>query len=201
MEFSLPTLPVPMFPLGRVYLFPHQVMPLHIFEPRYRRMVEDLLDGQGRLVIATVPDGAIETPSTPAPVLSVGGFGEILRHQRLPDGRFMLWVLGLCRVALYETATDRPYRRVECRRFHEVEASAEEESELRAELQAAADARIEQRDEKLELPADATAAFLTDLLLQLLQLPSTELAMAYTEPSIARRARFALAKARQQPPG
>ena len=41
--------------------------------------LEDLLDGQGRLVIATVPDGAVETPSTPAPVLPVGGYGEILR--------------------------------------------------------------------------------------------------------------------------
>ena len=71
---------------------------------------------------------------------------------------------------------------------------------MRAELRAAADARIAQREEKLELPEDATAAFLTDLLLQLLQLPSPELAMAFTEPSIVRRARFALAKARQQPP-
>ncbi|MFN6147290.1 MAG: LON peptidase substrate-binding domain-containing protein [Planctomycetota bacterium] len=200
MEFSLPSLPVPMFPLGRVYLFPHQVMPLHVFEPRYRRMVEDLLDGQGRLVIATVPDGSVETPTTPAPVLPVGGFGEILRHQRLPDGRFMLWVLGLCRVSLYEAASDRPYRRVECRRFHEIESSATEEAQLCAELRAAAEARIEQREEKLELPADATAAFLTDLVLQLLQLPSPDLAMAYTEPSIAKRARFALAKARQLPP-
>ena len=190
---------LPLFPLGTV-LFPGMVLPLHIFEPRYRRMVEDLLDGQGRLVIATVPDGAVETPSTPAPVLPVGGYGEILRHQRLPDGRFMLWVLGLCRIALYEAPSDRPYRRAECRRFVEIEAADDEESALRAELRAAADARIAQREEKLELPEDATAAFLTDLLLQLLQLPSPELALAFTEPSIVRRARFALAKARQQPP-
>ena len=46
----------------------------------------------------------------------------------------MLWVLGLCRVALYEAPSDRPYRRVECRRFVEAEAADDEETALRAEL-------------------------------------------------------------------
>lgn len=191
---------MPVFPLGRVYLFPHQVMPLHIFEPRYRRMVEDLLDGQGRLVIATVPDGEIETPQKPAGILPVAGYGEILRHQRLPDGRFMIWVLGLCRVAVEEAPSDRPYRRVACRQFVEAEPTAAENGALCDELRAAAMARIAQRDEPLELPAEATAAFLTDLLLQLLQLPSTAMATAYSEPSIARRARYALAQARRAGP-
>jgi Lon protease-like protein len=200
LEFTLPSGPVPVFPLGRVYLFPHQVMPLHIFEPRYRRMVEDLLDGQGRLVIATVPDGEIETPDRPAGILPVGGYGEILRHQRLPDGRFMIWVLGLCRVAVEEAPSDRPYRRVACRQFLEAEPTATENGPLCDELRAVALARIGQRDEPLELPADASAAFLTDLLLQLLQLPSSAMATAFAEPSIARRARFALALARRAGP-
>lgn len=189
-----------MFPLGRVYLFPHQVMPLHIFEPRYRRMVEDLLDGQGRLVIATVPDGEVETPQRPAGILPVGGYGEILRHQRLPDGRFMIWVLGLCRVAVEEAPSDRPYRRVAVRQFVEAEPVAGEAEALAAELRAESKARIAQREAELELPDDATVAFLTDLLLQLLQLPSAAMATAFTEPSIARRARYALSLARRAPP-
>ena len=191
---------MPVFPLGRVYLFPHQVMPLHIFEPRYRRMVEDLLDGQGRLVLATVPDGEIETPNKPAGILPVAGYGEILRHQRLPDGRFMIWVLGLCRVELEEAASDRPYRRVTCRQFAEAEPSPGENGPLCDELRAAALQRIGQRDEPLELPAEASAAFLTDLLLQLLQLPSAAMATAFAEPSVARRARLALALARRAGP-
>jgi hypothetical protein len=44
----------PVFPLPGVFLFPGQIMPLHVFEPRYRQMIEDSLDGPGRLVIGTV---------------------------------------------------------------------------------------------------------------------------------------------------
>ena len=69
----------PMFPLGTV-LFPSMVLPLHVFEPRYRAMVEDLLDSPGRLVIATVPEEHVaELPGSP-PVYPVAGLGEIGRH-------------------------------------------------------------------------------------------------------------------------
>ena len=44
----------PLFPLPNVFLFPGCVMPLHVFEPRYRQMVEDLLDGPGQVVMGTL---------------------------------------------------------------------------------------------------------------------------------------------------
>ncbi|HEX5054111.1 MAG TPA: LON peptidase substrate-binding domain-containing protein, partial [Planctomycetota bacterium] len=61
MDVQLPNSPVPIFPLPGAFLFPHQVMPLHVFEPRYREMVEDLLDSPGRLVIGTQLEGERET--------------------------------------------------------------------------------------------------------------------------------------------
>src|SRR5690606_11339300 len=119
-DVPLPSEPVPMFPLGRVFLFPHQVLPLHVFEPRYRAMVADLLDTTGRLVIATVREGERENGPGAPRVLAVAGLGEIMRHEQLPDGRFMIWVLGLTRVRVDEIASDRPYRRVRCAPFAEI---------------------------------------------------------------------------------
>lgn len=185
-----------MFPLGRVFLFPHQVLPLHVFEPRYRRMVEDLLDGAGRLVMATIPDGESESPQRPPPVLPVAGLGEILRHERTADGRFMIWVLGLARVCLDEVGSDRPYRRVQCRPFVEVDVPAAEAPVLIAELRAATTARLR---EPLPLPESAPASLLTDLLLQTLRAPADVVAHAFAEASVARRAQFVLAQARNLP--
>ena len=196
MDVHLPSTPVPMFPLGRVFLFPHQVLPLHVFEPRYRRMVEDLLDGAGRLVMGTIPDGEIETPQRPPGVYPVAGLGEILRHERTADGRFMIWVLGLARVCIDEVSSDRPYRRVQCNPFCEVDVPAAEAPELITELRGAMAARLR---EPLPLPESAPAGLLADLLLQTLRAPADVLAHAFAEASVARRARFVLTQARNMP--
>ncbi len=186
-----------MFPLGRVFLFPHQVLPLHVFEPRYRAMVSDLLDAPGRLVIATVRDGEPEGPEHVPKVLPVAGLGEIMRHERLPDGRFMIWVLGLARVRIDEVAGDRPYRQVRCVPFAEIPVP---DAESRSLVRALREATAERLRQVLPLPDSAPAGFLADLLLQTLRAPPTVLAAAFVEPSVATRARFVLAQAGKQPP-
>src|SRR6185436_16317400 len=83
---------VPLFPLPNVFLYPGCVMPLHIFEPRYRQMIEDQLDGPGQIVMGTVPsEHAADLDGAP-PVRPIAGLGEIFRHERLPDGRFLIWL-------------------------------------------------------------------------------------------------------------
>jgi len=180
----LPQTPVPMFPLPGVFLFPAQVLPLHVFEPRYRQMVEDCLDGPGRIVLSTIVDA-----SEPPAVLPVAGFGEIVRHERLDDGRFNLWLLGLARVRIEEVPSDRLYRRVVVQPFHEVQADPAEARDLRARLHAAAQSRL---PEKLTLPPGAPTGVLTDLLLQILRLPQAMTSQIFTEQSVALRARMAL---------
>ncbi|MDO8348875.1 MAG: LON peptidase substrate-binding domain-containing protein, partial [Planctomycetota bacterium] len=120
MTTPLPTSPLPIFPLPGLFLFPHQVLPLHIFEPRYRQLVTDLLDGPGRFVIGTVRSGEIETATHAPEVLPVAGLGEIVRHEKLPDGRYRIWVLGLVRVRIAEVPSDRLYRQVRCAPFVEI---------------------------------------------------------------------------------
>lgn len=191
----LPSSPIPIFPLPGAFLFPHQMMPLHVFEPRYRQMVTDLLDGPGRLVIGTLRgDGTAERP--PA-VLPVAGLGEIVRHEKTPDGRYQILVLGLARVRVREAPSDRLYRRVVCEPFVEIDAPEAEAPELARDLRAATTARLKQ---PLPLPDTAPPSLLTDLLLQTLAAPQSFVEQAYAEPSVARRARLVLDAAGSSPP-
>ena len=91
---------LPLFPLPETILFPGQIMPLHIFEPRYRQMTQDLLDGPGELIIGTVLEGDRDKLSGVAPVCPVGGVGRLEKYERLDDGRFQIIVLGQRRVQI-----------------------------------------------------------------------------------------------------
>ena len=179
----------PLFPLPHVYLFPGCVMPLHVFEPRYRQMIEDLLDSPGRLVMGTVTEaGARELAGSP-PVLPIAGLGEIGRHERLPDGRFLIWLVGLARVCIHEVPSDRMYRKVAIAPVEEAAVDDAKVEPLRARLQKAILARC---NEFLNLPADMTISFLADLLLQRLQLPPRVMQTLYAEVDVEQRAEGAL---------
>ncbi len=196
---SLPSTPVPVFPLGGVYLFPHQVLPLHIFEPRYRQMIGDLLDGPGRLVIATPNRGERESATHVPTLQPVAGLGELLRHEKLADGRYHIWLVGLARVQIDEVPSDRPYRQVRCQPFVEIHAPEHEDAALAQRLRAATAARLSQ---PLDLPDSVPTDLLIDLLLQAMQASPRVLERAFGEPSIAARARYVLRlAARQRPTG
>ncbi len=105
---------LPLFPLPDFFLFPGAVAPLHIFEPRYRQMVTDLLDTSGRIVLAAYRPTGPRTRSGPA-VMPVAGLGEIVHHETLADGRFLIWVMGLGRVMVSEVPSDRLYRKTNAR--------------------------------------------------------------------------------------
>lgn len=85
---------LPLFPLG-IVLFPGTVIPLHIFEPRYRQMVVDVMDGD-RIFGLIYHD-----PERSNPFASeegrVGTVAKIRRHQPLPDGRSIILVRGVRR--------------------------------------------------------------------------------------------------------
>ena len=112
-----PRCTAPLFPLPNFFLFPRSITPLHIFEPRYRQMIEDLLDGNGRLVMGTVKEEHLEELACSPPVHPVACLGEIVRHERLPDGRFLIWLLGVARVRVREVHSIRLYRCVACEPF------------------------------------------------------------------------------------
>jgi Lon protease-like protein len=78
---------LPIFPLPNVVFFPHTLLPLHIFEPRYRKMLADCLAGERRLAVVLLrPGWEADYYGRPA-VHSVAGAGEIIQSEMLPNGR------------------------------------------------------------------------------------------------------------------
>ncbi len=125
---------VPVFPLANTWLYPGVVLPLHVFEPRYRQMIEDSLDGPGRLVIGTIIEGHDQSQSGAPPIYAMAGLGEIGRHEKLEDGRFHVLIAGLCRVRILEVPSDRLYRKVRIEPVVETGPTSESSSSLKEEL-------------------------------------------------------------------
>ena len=102
------TIRVALFPLPGAILFPRSQLPLHIFEPRYREMVKDAIDGPGR--IAMIQPHTIDDDNK-APLYAVGCVGEIISVEELDDGRFNIVLLGSNRFRLVKEAeSDTLYR-------------------------------------------------------------------------------------------
>jgi uncharacterized protein len=86
---------IPIFPLPNVVLFPSALLPLHIFEPRYRAMVVDALETE-RLIGLVMLRPGWESHYEEAPdVYPIGCAGFITHADRLPDGRFNIMLRGL----------------------------------------------------------------------------------------------------------
>lgn len=102
------TIRVPLFPLPGAILFPRAQLPLHIFEPRYREMVRDAIEGPGR--IAMIQPHRLDDDNQ-APLYEVGCVGELVSLEELEDGRFNIVLLGSNRFRLVrEDESDAPYR-------------------------------------------------------------------------------------------
>ena len=106
---------VPLFPLPNVVHFPHTWLPLHIFEPRYREMIEDALAGDRLIAMALLrPQWETVYETKIAEVHPTVCVGRIAVEERLSDGRFNLALHGLSRARIRsEVATDTPYRMAE----------------------------------------------------------------------------------------
>ncbi len=100
----------PVFPLPNTVLFPDTVLPLHIFEPRYRRMIDDVSGGDGHLAIALLEPGFEEDYEGSPAFHRVGTLGRIENLEKLDNGRFNLHLVGLRRVEFEEIPSPTPYR-------------------------------------------------------------------------------------------
>lgn len=125
---------LPIFPLQGVLLLPRARLPLHVFEPRYRQMVEDCLDGPGRIVLGTIAAGHEHEHLGAPPIEPVCGLGEIGRHERLSDGRYHVVLVGVARVRVREVESDRLYRQVEAEPIDESVSASPEAMRVREEV-------------------------------------------------------------------
>ena len=110
---------VPIFPLPGVVFFPKTVLPLHVFEQRYRAMVRESVAGEGLIVVSLLQPGWEATYEGSPPFHEVGTVGRIEDLEPLHDGRFNLRLVGLTRVLLGEVVRNAPYRVVRVRQLPE----------------------------------------------------------------------------------
>jgi Lon protease-like protein len=101
---------IPVFPLPDLVFFPHASLPLHIFEPRYRQMVEDALRGDRMIAMALLKPGWERGYGGHPDIFPLACAGLIEEEARLPDGRFNIRLRGLTRVEVLSFETDSPYR-------------------------------------------------------------------------------------------
>ncbi|MEA5509613.1 LON peptidase substrate-binding domain-containing protein [Crocosphaera sp. UHCC 0190] len=100
---SLAVRELPLFPLPEVVLFPGRPLPLHIFEFRYRMMMNTILEGDRRFGVLMINPANGE-------ISKVGCCAEVIRSQRLPDDRIKVLTLGQQRFRLLEYVREKPYR-------------------------------------------------------------------------------------------
>ncbi len=94
---------LPLFPLPDVVLFPDRPLPLHIFEFRYRIMMNTILETDRRF-------GVLMFDPTKGEVATVGCCAEITQFQRLPDDRMKMLTLGQQRFRVLNWVREKPYR-------------------------------------------------------------------------------------------
>ena len=99
-----------MFPLGTV-LFPYALLPLHVFEPRYRLMMRHVLDGDREFGVVLIERGSeVGGGDTRFDVATVA---RVVQAAELPDGRYALATVGMRRVRVLRWLADDPYPRAE----------------------------------------------------------------------------------------
>jgi len=117
---------LPLFPLPNAILFPGVVMPLHLFEPRFRALAEHCVAGPRLMALGTLMpgyEGNYEGRPPIHPILTVGAIAAERRH---PDGRWDIALRGVSRVELIdELPPTEPFRMIRARKVRELERNSD----------------------------------------------------------------------------
>lgn len=212
MSFSEPPLELasfsgraPLFPLPSVALFPHVLLPLHIFEARYRQMTADALDGDSLIAMATLQPGwEARSDKDVLPIYDTVCLGRIIANEKVEDGRYYLVLQGLIRAKIVEEEpSDRLYRvaRLELRPDRESATPTIDRQNRRREIMAAfhdLQPRL-QLDKLLHEAVEMTTSLglVCDIVAASLQLPPDESQRILAEEDIDARSDLILARLRE----
>jgi len=101
---------MPLFPLPDVVFFPKTLLPLHVYEPRYRTLASDALERDQAICTALLRPGWEADYYGSPEVYPVGCIGRIVQHTKLPDGRYNITLQGEGKVRIEEQVRVEPYR-------------------------------------------------------------------------------------------
>jgi uncharacterized protein len=133
----------PMFPLGSV-LVPGMILPLHVFEPRYRALVRDCTAGNGEFGVVLIERGS-EVGGGDART-DIGTMARIVQADELPDGRFAVGAVGMRRIRVTAWLADEPYPRAEVADWPDEDGDGDPAGESAVALPAATGALVEEVD-------------------------------------------------------
>ena len=115
---------LPLFPLDNVVFFPSTILPLHIFEERYKQMVQDSSDSHNLICMTLLnPEMGQEDSESLA---NTGCIGRIINNEESDDGKKNIILYGLKRIEITKVLYDKPYREVEIKI---IETSSSDNSE------------------------------------------------------------------------
>jgi Lon protease-like protein len=157
---------LPIFPLPQTVLFPGALLPLHVFEPRYRAMVKDALATHRAIAVALIRDSHERDAHGHPTIETVTGLGVIIDHAQRPDGRYNILLHGRGRVRLEELPFVPPYRRARATLLHSVsgETPSRDLTALLASAAAfAADIRARDPEFDFRIPPHTPASAAADL--------------------------------------
>ena len=164
---------IPIFPLPNVVLFPNVFLPLHIFEPRYREMVQDALAGD-RIIGMVLMRDAQDADEDHAPaVYSIGCAGLITHCERLDDGRYNIVLRGLHKFRIVEEDRTRSYRQAEIEALSEPDTAAGL-TEARGRLERLLECRLSGSGSGVTLPTEMDDGDLVNALSQYLEFDPLE---------------------------
>jgi Lon protease-like protein len=129
-----------LFPLPNLVMYPHVMQPLHIYEERYREMLEDALVTDRLIAMALLEPGWETDYESRPPVARYACLGKIVTHHRLKDGRYNLLLLGVGRIRIVEEMPPlRSFRQAKVELLDETftDASAHHIHELEREMMTA----------------------------------------------------------------
>jgi Lon protease-like protein len=129
-----------LFPLPNLVLYPHVMQPLHIFEERYREMLEDALASDRLIAMALLEPGWEADYDSRPPIAPFACLGKVVAHHRLPNGRYNLLLMGVGRVRIVrELEPIRSFRQAQVELLQErfADGSTHHLDELQRELMTA----------------------------------------------------------------
>jgi uncharacterized protein len=151
---------LPIFPLPNCVLLPGGLLPLHVFEPRYRELTRDCLAAHHYMGVARLRPGFESSYYGRPPVYERVGVGRIICSEELPDGRFAIVLRGVARAELArELPSDRPYRQVEARMLTDADHDRDEACDHHRRLIALCDRLAEVLDQGGPQLRDLARAF------------------------------------------
>ena len=134
LDFKCPEVLLPLFPLPNIVLFPRSVLPLHIFEERYKAMTRRSLKGDRQIAMALLRPGWEKSYHARPAIDPVVCVGSILTHEHRSDGTYNCLLQGLKRAKVISETGGEPYRRGLLRPLIEIPATPSASAMLRDRL-------------------------------------------------------------------